>query len=108
MANITLATRRGTNHEVDDKAATFRHGSQTVKATTEVTTECETRIGSSSLSAFDTLLSGFRHHLHLSRGATTALLAAATEAITQPSSADVPHRHQQRCSRTPWSSSSKP
>src|ERR1700723_932244 len=89
MANIALATRRGANREVDDKVATFRHGSRTVKATTEVNTACETRIGSSSLSAFDTLLSGFRHHLYLSCGASTALLAAATEALTQPRSVDV-------------------
>ena len=88
MANIALATRRGTNREVDDKAATFLQGWRTAKATTEITTVFETRIGSSSLSAFDTLFSGFRHHLYLSCGATTALLAAATEAITQPRSAD--------------------
>ena len=55
----------------------------------EITTAFETRIESSSLSAFDTLLSGSRDHLYLSCGATTALLAAATEAITQPRSAEV-------------------
>ena len=55
MANIALATRRGTNREVDDKAATFLQGWRTAKATTEITTAFETRIGSSSLSAFDTL-----------------------------------------------------
>ena len=74
MTNIALASRRGTNREVDDKAAAFLHGSHTAKATTEITTAFETRIGSSSLSAFDTLLSGFPHHLYLSCGATTALL----------------------------------
>jgi len=89
MANIALATRRGTNREVDDKAATCLHGSRTAKGTTEITAAVETRIESSSLGAFDTLLSGFRHHLYLSCGATTALLGAGTEAITQPRSADV-------------------
>ena len=89
MAIITLATRRGTDHEVDDNAATFRLESQTVKATTQVITECETRIGSSSLGAFDALLSGFRHHLFLSCGPTTALLAAATQALTQPRGVEV-------------------
>jgi N-ethylmaleimide reductase len=83
MANIALATRRGTNREVDDKAATFLHGSRTATATTEITATFEARIGSSSLSAFDALFSGFRHHLYLSCGATTALLAATTEAIMQ-------------------------
>lgn len=89
MANIALATRRGTNREVDDRAATFQHGSRTAKATTEITTAFETRIGPSSLSALDSLLSGFRHHLRLSCGVTTPLLAAATEVITLPRSADV-------------------
>ena len=89
MVNIALASRRGTKREVDDKAATFLDGPRTAKAATEITTAFETRIGSSSLSAFDSLLSGFRHHLYLSCGATTALLAAATEPITQPGSGDV-------------------
>ncbi len=89
MANLALATRRGTNREVDDEASAILHGSRTAKETTEITTAFETRIGSSSLSAFATLLSGFRHHLYLSCGATTALLAATTEAIMQSGSADV-------------------
>src|ERR1700733_6573713 len=89
MANITLASRRGTKREIDDKAAAVLHGSRTAKATTEITTAFETRIGSSSLNAFDSLLRGFRYRLYLSCGATTALLAAATEPITQPGSGDV-------------------
>nr|WP_236656995.1 alkene reductase [Acidisarcina polymorpha] len=89
MANLTPASRRGTNREVDYNASAILHGSRTARATAEITMAFEMRSESSSLSNFDSVFSGFRQHLFLSCGATTALLAAATEVMTRPGSAEV-------------------